>query len=401
MTPLKSPRIARRTWWTGTTLLAAGVLALTACGGGGGSTGPQAAASAYAVGPITGFGSIIVNGVHYDDDLARVSDDDGVSRDRSALKLGMVVEVRGRGSDDGVAAQSIVTHSLMRGPVEAVGADSLVVLGQTVTVSPTTFFDDRLAGGLAAVQAGDIVKVYGLLDVATGTYTATRIERHDSGDDPFRLRGVVAAYDAAAATLTIGGAVIDVAGQGLPAGLQAGSLVRVKLQRVQVGGLWVATQVRSGEIRPDDSRHDHAEVEGSITAFTSPTAFSVEGLPVDASQARFDDGTAGLGLGVRVEVEGAIVDGVLVATKVEIKDGRRGGRDDDDDGDVEIKGRIDSVDATAQTLVVRGVTVSFAGDVQYEDGTAADLVPGRKVEVHGVLAADGVTVNATRIELDD
>ena len=124
-------------------------------------------------------------------------------------------------------------------------------------------------------------------------------------------------------------------------------------------------------------------------------------LPVDASQARFDDGTAGLGLGVRVEVEGAIVDGVLVATKVEIKDGRRGGRDDDDDGDVEIKGRIDSVDATAQTLVVRGVTVSFAGDVQYVDGTAADLVPGRKVEVHGVLAADGVTVNATRIELDD
>ena len=173
-----SPRFTRRAWLASSSLMASAVFALTACGGGGGTgtaTGPQAAASAYAVGPITGFGSIIVNGVHYDDDLARVSDDDGVSHDRSALKLGMVVEVRGQGADDRVAAQSIVTHSLL-------------VLGQTVQVPSTTFFDDRLAGGLTAVQAGDIVKVYGVLDAATGVYTATRIERHDSGDDPFRLR---------------------------------------------------------------------------------------------------------------------------------------------------------------------------------------------------------------------
>lgn len=391
----------RRTWLGGLALLTAGVLALAACGGGGTDAGPQAGATAttYAVGPITGFGSIIVNGVHYDERQARVSDDDGEVHDRSALKLGMVVEVRASGSSAEVAAQSIVTHSLLRGPVESVGTDSLVVLGQTVQVPTTTFFDERLAGGLAAVVPGDIVKVYGLLDVATGSYTATRIELHNSGNDPFRLRGVVAAYDATTATLTIGAAVIDVTGMNLPVGLQAGSLVRVKLQRTQVNGRWVATQVRSGEIRPDDGHHDHAEVEGSITAFTSATSFSVEGLPVDASQARFEDGSAGLAVGVRVEVEGAIVNGVLVATKVEIKDRRRPGHDGDDD--IEIKGRIDTVDASARTMVLRGVTVSFAGEVQYERGTAADLLPQRRVEVRGVLASDGVTVNATRIEFDD
>lgn len=393
-------RPTRRTWHGGLAVMAMGVLALAACGGGGTDAGPQASATTYAVGPITGFGSIIVNGVHYDERLARVSDDDGQSHDRSALKLGMVVEVRASGSAAEVAAQSIVTHSLMRGPVESVGADSLVVLGQLVQVPSTTFFDDRLAGGLAAVQAGDIVKVYGLLDAASGTYTATRIELHNSGDDPFRLRGVVGAYDATAGTLTIGAAVIDVTGAGVPSGLQAGSLVRVKLQRVQVNGRWVATELRSGDIRPDDGNHDHAEVEGSITEFTSSASFSVDGLPVDASQARFEDGTAGLAVGVRVEVEGAIVNGVLVASKVEIKDGRRHGNDDDD-GDVEIKGRIDSVDATAMTLTLRGVTVSFAGDVRYERGTAADLQVQRRIEVHGVLAADGVTVNATRIKFDD
>ena len=70
-------------------------------------------------------------------------------------------------------------------------------------------------------------------------------------------------------------------------------------------------------------------------------------------------------------------------------------------GDIELNGRIDSVDVVAQTLIVRGVTVNFAGDVQYERGTAADLVVQRKVEVHGVLATDGVTVNAQRIKFDD
>jgi hypothetical protein len=36
-------------------------------------------------------------------------------------------------------------------------------------------------------------------------------------------------------------------------------------------------------------------------------------------------------------------------------------------------------------------------DLRYDDGTAADLALGRRVEVRGVLAADGRSVDATRI----
>ena len=52
----------------GSLLLALSAAVITACGGGGDSgsgvvTPPAATATAYAAGPISGFGSIIVNGV--------------------------------------------------------------------------------------------------------------------------------------------------------------------------------------------------------------------------------------------------------------------------------------------------------------------------------------------------
>jgi hypothetical protein len=63
---------------------------LAACGGGGVGTGGT---GSFASGPITGFGSIIVNDVHYDESQARVEADDGSTRNPDDLRLGMVVEV--------------------------------------------------------------------------------------------------------------------------------------------------------------------------------------------------------------------------------------------------------------------------------------------------------------------
>lgn len=386
--------------WLGLAASLAAAL-LVACGGGGSSSadnGTQYSAS-YAVGRISGFGSIVVNGVHYDESSAAVSDDDEDSADSSTLELGMVVEIEASdyGSRDGrnsAKAESIRMRSLMRGPVESVGTDSVVVLGQTVQVTATTVFDDDLPEGLASITPGAVLKVHGTLDAATGTYVATRIDLKTESAF-YRLRGVVAAYDEAQKLLTIGNAVIDVSGVELPAVPKAGDLVRVKLQTTQaLPGVWVATELTSGQLRPRDV--EYVEVEGTISDFTSAQSFSVDGLPVDASGATFEDGTEGLAKGVRVEVKGRVVDGVLVATKVEIES-----HDHDAQEGFEIEGRIASVDLTQSTFVVRGVTVSFAGTVEFVDGTAADLMADAKVEVHGSLGDDGRTVVASRIKFDD
>ena len=373
--------------------VALSAMVLAACGGGGSAT--STTPSTFALGRISGFGSIVVNGVHYDESHAIVKDEDGATHNQNELKLGMVVEVQAgeigeSNNRQNATAQDITFSSLIRGPIDSVGADSIVVLGQTVKVVAATVFDETLSGGLTALTAGTVVKVYGTFDSTTGVYSASRIEPQ-SGAGSYRLRGAVSAYDPVAKTLTIGRAVIDVSAVTIPDGLRAGSLVRVKLSTTRaVSGAWVAISVKNGLFEPQEN--DHTEVEGTITDFTSATVFSIDGLPVDAS--KVDPAPTGLAKGVRVEVEGTVVNGILVATKVKTKTDEQ-----DAQQGFDVDGSITAADATMSTFVLRGVTVSFdAATVKFVGGTAADLTVGARVEVHGALANDGVTLVATRIE---
>jgi hypothetical protein len=47
------------------------------------------------------------------------------------------------------------------------------------------------------------------------------------------------------------------------------------------------------------------------------------------------------------------------------------------------------------------VTVSYAGNVSFEDGFEADLANGAKVEVKGTPSADRTTLVASSIEFED
>ena len=62
---------------------------------------------------------------------------------------------------------------------------------------------------------------------------------------------------------------------------------------------------------------------------------------------------------------------------------------------------IVSIDRTAKTFVVREVTVSYEGDVDFRGGSAADLAVGRGVEARGRLSNDGTRLAAERIEFKD
>lgn len=387
---------------------------LAGCGGGG-SADPAGSAetrSAFASGPITGFGSIIVNGVRFDDSTASVSDDDGVSRNRSELRLGMMTEVVGSGitTDDSGSrstARSIRFGSEIKGPVTSVAADgsSLVVLGQTVQITTTTLFDDRLRGGVAGLVAGtSIVEVHGFFDPATGAYIATRIEP-ESNPVAYKLRGAVSNLDKAAQTFRIGNGTETISyasiASAVPSALENGLMVRVKLQTTQVDGKWVATRVESGVRRLDD--HDETEIKGTITAttFTVDRKFSVNGLPVDATGASYPKGTAGIVLGARVEVKGRTTNGVILATRV-----KPDSNDDDGSGSssetFELHGTISAFDATAKTFLLRGVTVSFAGSgIEYRKGSEANLANGRNVEVKGIRSSDGTQLAAIRISYED
>ena len=373
---------------------------LVACGGGGGDTPAVGGATAqsFSSGPISGLGSIIVNGVRFDDSAARVEDEDGAAHAARELKLGMMVEVQAGSIDDSSARASaslIRFGSELRGPVASIdaAASTLRVLDQTIEVKPTTVFEDGLAG-FGAIGVGQVLEIHAQFNGATDRYVATRIEREDSAAE-YRLRGRIAALDTATKTFKIGDAVINYGN--LPAAnlptLTDGQRVRVRLQTAQVNGQWVATAVRSGVRRVDDIAD--ARLRGLVTAFTSAQQFEVQGIPVDAGNASFEPNAAAVRLGALVEVRGRAVDGKIVATRVKLRDER-----DDDLQRVELHGDVSALDTTAQTFLLRDVKVNYSRVIEWKDGRPADLANGKQLEVKGVWSEDRRVLFALLIEFE-
>lgn len=373
---------------------------LHGCGGSGGvdSGGTGAAPPTLAVGPISGYGSIVVAGVHYDETSARIVDGDDQLLPASALTLGSMTSIDASavatvGTQLQAKAQTIRVAEILIGPVEAVDsvAQTLRVLGQPISVTAGTVFDSSLVGGLSAVRVGTVLAVHGQIDTAGARNVATRIEPRANAAR-YVVRAPLSSYDRAAKRLSLGSLTVNLADiTTLPDTLANGAIVRLKLRTAAVLGAWTATELRQDN--PPVPDRDNVEIEGRITAFTSTQRFSVDGSAVDATGASISGGIPTLG--ARVEVEGRSSAGMIVARRV-VVDTQEGGGDQA----IELEGRISALDTAAKTFVLRGVTVSYAGTPRFIVGSAADLAINRQLNVKGKLAADRSLVDATVIHLE-
>jgi len=391
-------------------LIASGTLLtlLAACGGSGGepatmtgSGGTASGAAPTAIGEtasgtITGFGSVIVDGVRYDDSSARIKIEDDSSSPGTGsltdLKLGMQVEVT---ADASGRAGMVSVLSSVHGRVTALRADGFIVAGQTVMVSAdaaSPIVWDGLTG-LADLAVNDRVEVHGRRDPA-GAIVATRVERKDpSSAVAVRVLGSVANLDAAAKTFTVGGLTVryDSVLRLLPTGvtLADGQTVAVWSNLAVVGNTLDARAivVRRGSWNRDDALRVGGLIRGLDFA---ARRFRLDTLEVDASAATFEKGTANdLADGRAVRVRGSFVDGRLLAREVRFVR-------DQDDAKVELTGPVTDFTGLA-SFKVRGVPVDASGSsVSFRYGTAANLGDGVLVKIEG--AVDGNVVRPTRIE---
>jgi hypothetical protein len=391
-TAKKSSYKARYSWLAAIPALMA---LLVACGGGGG--GSDASTSAASTGPISGFGSIIVNGVRIDNSTATtILDDDDTGQD-SDLKLGMMVEVESDTDANGNPSRATAVHarSLVQGPISTINAagNQFTVLGMTVRVTARTVFDGIT--GLASLNPGDGVEVHGIAD-ASGGVKATRIERKASAVTNARVTGKVQSPDSS--SFMING--VKVLYQqtnlvNLPNGVKAGMMVRVKgtLSSSEI----VAAKVRAVRFGSGFKHNQRVEVEGIVTAFTSTTSFEVNGLAVTVPAGAKVEGT--VAAGARVEVKGKLIDNVLVASKVKLED-----EDHEDEEAHEIHGPIVIVDLGAKTFTMRNgsITVKFDGNTKFDISAfpngASSLTSGLKIEIKGKVSGDMLL--ATSIRLD-
>jgi hypothetical protein len=396
------------------TLAACAALVMTACGGGGSGVANNSTGAVGAVtqtsavtGTITGFGSVHVNGIHFNTNSAAISRN-GAPALQSDLRVGQVVKVRGSVNDstrEGVAS-SVSQDDNVEGPISSIDVPNkkFVVLGQTVIVDTDTSFDDRISpASIAGLKVNDQVEVSGMVG-ANGDITATRIELRKPGVTQLEVTGKVSNLDSANRKFKINALTVNYSTaqlEGFATGAPANDdLVEARGNALNAAGELVATKVekKTAEAR-DADRGDRRELEGMITRFASKTDFDVAGRKVTTNAStRYENGTENdLALNVRLEVEGSLDAAglVLVAAKIEF---RRG-------GGAAIAGKVDSVDKANKKLTVMGVEITLTATTRLEDKSTAkvemfsidNINSGDYVRVRGIeTGANRLT--ATRLE---
>lgn len=361
---------------------AIGMLMLAGCGGGsmnvgGGGIGGTGVSS----GPITGFGSIFVNGVEYDVSSANIIIN-GVAATEAALKVGMIVKVRGDRSGATGSALEVEFDSDIEGVVNSVNAanNTLTVMGQVVVVDNLTVFEGTT---MATLTAGNIVEVSGWTD-ASGSIHATRIEyKKDSfsaGTDELEVDGTVSNLDTAAMTFTLG--ALTVYYGNLNVTLANGQSVEVKsTQGMNGSNQLVASSIESEDDALSAEEGEEAELQGIVTSFTSSALFEVNGHVVKTdANTEFENGTAGdIAEGERLEVEGTVnASGELVADKISLRPR----------SEIELEGNVEAVNSTAKTITVLGQTFSVDAMTQMEDEEGGD----RYFNISGINVGDRLEV---------
>lgn len=381
---------------------------LAACGGGGSgsSSGTSTTSSAAGSGTVTGFGSVIVDGVRYDDSqldqagAIQVEGDDSTLRNgtRKDLALGQKVDI---GYRDANVMTSLRLGSELLGFVSTpASGNTIFVAGQRVVINtdpalgPVTFLND--ISSLNSLTTADRVEVHGTIATdSTGSYIqARRIEREALFDasgvaiTTTKVTGTIANLSTTSTgrSFTLGNITVNVPSSATvdPAGLQLvnGMLVKVfstqGITQSAQGGTLTASKIRSKSFRGNSSDY---RVAGVVTDLnTAAKTFKVDGTLVNGAALATLPAA-----GSTIRVEGRFDTATQTLTAREFKSSKS------EVSDASLKGSITEY-VSNSNFVVRGVKV----DASSVSGLTG-LSNGVFVEVTGVV--NNGAVKATAVEV--
>lgn len=272
----------------------------------------------------------------------------------------MVVTVDGEVNEDGLSgiANEIRYDAEVEGPIgedPVADADgetkSFTVLGLTVIVeaSGTVFDDDDASFTFDTMAMDDIVEASGFFN-ADGALVATYIEKKGElvpGATMVQLSGTVSGFNGTDTfnlgtnTVTFDPTGEDTDLSGVPGGTISDGL------QVEVNGiLETATEVTATKIKVQSGEIENeatVSIQGFVTGFVSASEFTVAGQLVDATDVVFAPPSLATEIqnGSKVEVQGTISDGVLVADLVK-----------DKHENVMVDATVSAVDPAAGTVTV-------------------------------------------------
>ena len=399
--------------------LALGIL--SACGGGGGGSVGIAdggiRGTGSSVGPVSGFGSVFVNGVKFETDgivNGEVQGNDGIFCEQNCtqpLEKGMILRVEGQwdGSGSGTA-ESLEYDDTFRGTVteasvtqtDAAGfpqAGTITVLGQTISFDRRTVI--QLTNGFTDGSDLEGAQVRISAWSSVGGYRASYIGELDNLPNNWVELEGSATYESSG-VLFIGDQRIVVPNEVFLEGVTADGLADEN-QRIEVEGEFNGISVTARTIRPADDRRytgqdgEDIEITGTVSDYSpSANGFSVNGAAVTVtSDTEFDDlDRSELEDGMLVRVEGDFRNGAIVAEEIELFE-----------GNAEVEATVIGKSDLPNSWNIGGVTVVFTNStvIEFDDGVS-DISAGLAAEVEGIErtgAGDRVYLEALAVEIEN
>ncbi len=309
---------------------------LIACGGGAdprtagieGSGAPFANSNGVvAIGAITAFGSIFVNGTEYSLSGSTIQVD-GKTAAESDLKLGQVVTVIASQGASGTtvrAAKSVAASIAVAGRVSAIdlASNRITILGQQIEIDAATQIVGAVDGEpLGGLGVGSDIEVSGFAD-SSGVLFARSIQPRRAVT-PLRITGRVTNLDNAMRRMQIGGQVVNYSNATLT-GLNGHALdsatVQVSAEMVGSTGEMLATDVSYVDLRVPGTVGDAADLQGWVTRYVSNTDFDVDGHAITTTSSTIMQGPLAnisvVRLDAFVRVTGKVIgNGVVEAAEI-------------------------------------------------------------------------------------
>ena len=256
------------------------------------------------LGTISGFSSVIVNGVAWEFDRHTAVESDGRPSSLEELKVGQVIQGVARQRGDKYFLDTLEIQHAVPGPIGAIdhGAETMTVLGQKVKLNLAG--DKEAVDAFRTLQAGDMVSVSGLR-LEDGTIVASRVDEQSKDDGRVFLRGLASVNGA---SVRVGELTITPSSDTVVAAPVNGGQVFISGR--MINDQFVPDVVAGAKALPFGREVNDVSLEGYAPTKTAP--LSIQGIAVQG--ASLPQGTAA---GDRIVVTGHIAgDNSIAATAI-------------------------------------------------------------------------------------
>jgi hypothetical protein len=385
---------------------------LTGCGGGEqqATVQPKAAVTPPATtttvttnGIISGFGSIVVNGVHYSTDSTTISTDDNQQADEQELAVGMMVQLEGSINADGKTgtAKSVKYSAQLEGPVSFIDLanKTLTILGQIVAVDDLTVYE-RVS--LNTINVGDVLEVSGYIK-AEGQFYASRIERETKQKSPLKIYGIVSELNTTDQTFRCGNLVVSYSSARFEDFTQA-QLANGQLVKVKAGSYDATTnKLVASEIdleKSSSATTDKVWLEGVISNYQPDTSLMLNGQTfLLSADTKFEYGQRSqLANGVTLKLQAIPVTNGWKAEKISFSQQAK----------LKLSGNVSALDLNNNSFTIGSTTFVVTPQTLLKDDSnravryfdLKSLVVNDYVEVAAFKNADGVNI-ALKVEREN